>query len=329
MVALNQPHDVYHLPGYIRAVAEAEGGAACAFYYRGDDGELFIPLIVRSVPGHPDLEDAQSPYGYCGPLVAPRRSELASHLFQQFRACPETRKLISVFLRLHPFLNDPQELRGVAECVAHGRTVYADLSLPLDSLLGSIRSVHRRHIKRLRQSGFRVAIDEWGLHESFIDVYYQTMRRVGAGNSYFFSKKYFELLRSGLPTELHLVSVVAPCGALAAGALLTECCGIVEYHLGGTADQFYQQSPIKLLFEEAVVWAKASQNSIFHFGGGLGGREDSLYHFKEGFASGRKQFHSARMVFDRESYDEVCCAAHPGRESSHALDGFFPAYRAA
>jgi hypothetical protein len=75
-------------------------------------------------------------------------------------------------------------------------------------------------------------------------------------------------------------------------------------------------------------WAQERSNSLLHLGGGVGGAEDSLFHFKAGFSPARGQFYTYRVVVDEsknatlnqaaESVRRVC-----GLESSN----FFPGYR--
>jgi len=56
---------------------------------------------------------------------------------------------------------------------------------------------------------------------------------------------------------------------LAAGALLTEVDGIVEYHLAGTADDYVAASSSKLIVDFARWWAQDRGDRVLHLAGSL------------------------------------------------------------
>ena len=80
------------------------------------------------------------------------------------------------------------------------------------------------------------------------------------------------------------------------------------------------------MFAEVMHWAQAQGAAYMHLGGGLGGREDSLFHFKAGFSKQRADFFTYRVIADPSAYETLCAR---WQEHHHApLDEtFFPAYR--
>jgi hypothetical protein len=188
------------------------------------------------------------------------------------------------------------------------------------------RENHRRTIRRAQRSGFVARLDaNWDRLADFIVAYGETMTRVAASERYFFSDRYFTDLRAALGERLHLL-VVENEDRVAAAALFAECCGLVQYHLGGTRNEFLAAAPMKLLFHFARTWFKERRASVLHLGGGVGAEEDSLFHFKAGFSSGRARFSSWRIVsapvIYRDLVGDWCHKA--GREPNGA---FFPSYR--
>jgi hypothetical protein len=151
------------------------------------------------------------------------------------------------------------------------------------------------------------------------------MARVGAAAYYFFSADYYAELRRALGERLHLL-LVEHGDKVASAALFTECNGLVQYHLGGTREEFLPQAPMKLLFHFARTWFKQRGARLMHLGGGLASRDDSLLHFKAGFSSRRARFHSWRLITAPAAYDAL--VADWRRESGREPRGtFFPAYR--
>jgi hypothetical protein len=73
-------------------------------------------------------------------------------------------------------------------------------------------------------------------------------------------------------------------------------------------------------------WAKERKNLWMHLGGGVGGKQDSLFRFKAGFSHSRHPFRTLRVVLDKAAYAELVRAHDPTVDPTQ-LDGFFPLYR--
>jgi len=68
-----------------------------------------------------------------------------------------------------------------------------------------------------------------------------------------------------------------------AATIVLFCNGQMHAHLGGTKEQFLPYSPDTLLTYRAALWGHENGYRTLHLGGGVGGREDSLFRFKSGF----------------------------------------------
>lgn len=322
-------HDMYHLPEYAVLCARQEQGEPVAFIAEEGEACFFVPLILRPLPVHlaraaPGWRDATCPYGYPGPVASVEAAEFLARAAQAFRGTLAEHRVVSAFLRLHPMLSPPPEpLAQLGHMVQHGETVSIDLTLPHEELWRQIRENHRRGIRRCQRLGYRVVIDDWDWYEAFQSVYRETMVRVGAALYYFFDPAYFEDLRAALGPRLHLAVVLAE-GELAAAGLFFREGGIVQYHLGGTRDRYLPLAPAKLLFHEVSQWARHQGCQRLHLGGGVGGREDSLFRFKAGFSTLRHRFHTWRLIADEAQYARLV-----GRSGVQAAPPheFFPAYR--
>ncbi len=326
MMTLNQPwgealgarHDFYHLPGY-HSLAERRGeGAARLFVHKEGGYSVALPLLLRPLDG--GLQDATSVYGYAGPAAS--HEEAPRAVLENFRAAlRETLaglRVVTVFSRLHPLLRQREIVAGLGDCVAGGNTISIDLTLPEEAQRAQFRSDHKRGINKARRAGMTVA--EGAEHlDAFIEIYTETMRRVNAAGHYFFDRAYFEeLMALG---DVRLFAALSG-GEVTAGALLFTCNGIVQYHLGGTRGKYLELAPMKLVFETVRLWAMEQGHTVFHLGGGVGSREDSLFHFKAGFSDRRHPFFTWRWVIDQEACDALCAGKAGGAA------GFFPPYRA-
>lgn len=326
------PHDFYQLPDYIDLCAKHEGGTAAAFYAEDGQTTFLAPLLIRRIPaelGAPsDWQDCISPYGYPTPLIAPSQDVLPAFLDAFCRAACQ-QGIVTAFFRLHPLLTlDHGALRKFGQLIRHGQTVYFDLTQSKEDLLSQISMNHRRNIKKLLRLGFRINFDDWTRLTDFISLYHATMRRVQAGDAYFFSREYFEDLRANLGNRLHLACAVTETGETASAGLFVNTDGIVQYHLGGTAPAYLALAPSKLVIDFMWRWAHDQSHRALHLGGGVGGIEDSLFDFKAGFSSMRGEFYTYRIIVDHERNRILEQAAGSQSTSSDPKESvFFPRYR--
>lgn len=335
-------HDFYHLPTYARLSSHTDGGEAAALLVEEGERALLLPIIKRTIPDADGAWDATSPYGYPGPLVvAPRGSNHDANAFAGDALLHAKEKLreagcVSLFARLHPVLGPVPRLPEDEPCAAvvmHGDTVVVDLQKSESTLWSETASGHRNEINRSIRAGHTPIIDkEFRRADDFLRLYQETMDRVGASSYYYFGNDYLTMLRDALGSKLWL-AVVDIGGKTAAAALFIETCGIVEYHLSGSATEFMKERPTKLMLHHMRAWSKARGCTIMHLGGGVGGTDDSLFRFKAGFSRDRALFQTFRMVVDQQRYDALVDGRRSltGEDGAHRrsgdLTGFFPAYR--
>ena len=167
---------------------------------------IAFPLLLRELeevtPGFPgEWRDVTSVYGYAGPLASPpplpeeTRARWISFVDAFFR----DQHVVSAFSRLHPLLEQTSLLQGFGEVVPVGWTLSLDLRQSEEEQWNGFRRNHRQDIKRLIALG--VTCEQAGVEQldEFIEMYYDTMDRVGASPLYYFSKHYFTRLLEDLP----------------------------------------------------------------------------------------------------------------------------------
>lgn len=319
-------HDFYHRSEY-HHLSESEGYEARLFVY--DDGDEFVavPLLLRRIPDEKgiltSLWDATSVYGYPGPiasspdpstaLVAGFQSELSEHL--------KAKGVISLFSRLNPLLNQASLVDNLGEVTPIGTTLSMDLTLEQDVRRQRYRPNHRRQIDRLIREGATCEMDRDGTFlPLFSSLYAETMVRAGADPHYLFAEDYWEAI---FQPEEGCELVVCKLGGrvVSAGLFFLEG-NIAQYHLSGTAEGARHYSPLKLLLDYAADWFGHAGANLLHLGGGIGAREDSLFHFKEGFANTRHIYRVWQWILDEARYDELA-SGHGDSTANH----YFPAYR--
>jgi hypothetical protein len=327
-------HDFYHLPAYVDLCARHEGGEPAAFWAAEGDAAMLIPMVLRPLPEElepaPGWRDSVAPYGYPCPLVRGEPGvETVTAMLRAFRELGSAAGIVSAFLRLHPLLPLPEgPFRQFGDVVAHGETVYLDLTLSREELDRQTRVNHLADVRKLEREGFSVLVDAWDRLDDFIRIYEQTMRYRAADACYFFERGYFEDLRRCLGDRLHLSIVQAPDGEAAAAGLFTRVDGMVQFHLSGTSEDYRRAGPAKMMLVHMRDWAKARGAHTLHLGGGVGCRQDSLAFFKQGFSKLRSRFQTFRMVLEPATYESLL--RHRGlapERPAEPAGSFFPAYR--
>jgi hypothetical protein len=242
----------------------------------------------------------------------------------------QERRVVSVFSRLHPLVNQEAWLSGLGEIVPLGQTVSIDLTLPLDEQFSQYRRGHRSDLRKLRRLGMTCFHDRDRAHlNEVVKIYLDTMQRVDAAEEYFYDQLYFDRLVANLEQNVQLF-VCQLEDQVISGVFFLCCNGIVQAHLGGTQTEYLKLAPIKLVIDTARLWATEQGAHVLHLGGGVGSKEDSLFRFKTGFSDCRHQFAIWQWVLLPQAYDRLCRERtwwSEQRGLTLASD-YFPAYRA-
>jgi len=288
--------DAYYRRPYVEAAALLDRGRPFLLEH---DGAYFAG-IERDEP-----LDVVTPYGYGGPT--------ADGFWDAYEEWARERGAVTTFVRFHPLYGNqrgaPIHVDELAPTVAWRLDAERDL-------LAGLHFKHRNKVTKAEKAGANVTQHD-GLGE-FVPLYEDTMRRLDAEAFYFFEPAYWERLG-----ELPLVRFDAEIdGEVVASALCLATPPWLHYHLSGTTDAGRSTGSSTLVLLEAARWGQANGYERFHLGGGLGGKEDSLHHFKARFdPEGLVPAAVGKAIHDEDAYRRLS-----GGDASY--DGFFPAYRA-
>ncbi|MCD0160622.1 GNAT family N-acetyltransferase [Deinococcus sp. 6YEL10] len=315
-------HDIYHTYDYHRLMSSSSDDSIL-FRFSNETQTILLPFIIRKIPLTLEI-DATSVYGYTGPLVKMAASSQSDH--SEFKnALKESLRdmgIVCLFSRLHPIIDTSKYIEGLGSIVDIGTTVSIDLKLEEEEQWGSYRKNTRYEIRKLIRDGFTVRKLDWNeFGAEFIEIYQQTMRRVGASQEYYFSDHYYSGLFQLEGVEMHLFGCFKD-GKLACAGLFSLAGEIIQYHLSGTAEEFLKESPSKLMIDAVRCWAKKTPATILHLGGGVGGKRDSLFKFKAGLASGEHTFRIWKWILNQSKYEDLTIKA-----GSTLDEPYFPAYR--
>jgi hypothetical protein len=325
-------YDTYHLPAYHR-LAEIRGeGEAALFVFRAHDCTIAFPMLIRDVnlpvcAGSQGLRDVTSVYGYPGPVASTR--EIGRDTKERFALCLEdflrSERVICAFSRLNPIIDNAYILGGLGEAVDVGPTTSIDLTVPRAVQYARYRRSHKHDVQRLVEKGFTCREAGKEALDGFLRVYHETMVRNNAEPYYYFDRTYFEYMLDEMPEVAHLF-VCRDGATIVSGMIAFACNGIVQGHVGGSLNDHVRLAPMKLVYDTVRMWANDIGAHIFHMGGGVAGRRDSLFQHKQGFGRQEHVFSVWRCVVEprvcEELHAEMCRMTGVVPE-----DGFFPPYR--
>lgn len=334
------PHEFYHLPGYLSLEARRMQGTAKALYAEEGAWRLLLPLVLREVPeavaettAGAGKQDAVSPWGYPGPLVAGPAAGCDAFLERALLAGRELLRaagVIALFVRLSPLFPIPAALGRVGKLVTHGPCFWLDLEESPEELQSQLRPRYRSYLNALHRDGVEARFLPFASKmDEFIALNYHTMERVGAADWYYFDRGFYEGLAALLGDSLKLCAVELDGGLLAAGLFIASG-GIVQYYVSGVDKRLGQPHATKLMITTVRDWAKGAGHRRFNLGGGVGANDDALSQFKRGFTRHSSLFHSWRLVTDDTGYGEALRTweARSGVPAD-PVEGYFPAYRKA
>ncbi|MCH3884623.1 GNAT family N-acetyltransferase [Tenacibaculum aquimarinum] len=317
-------YDFYHTLSYNKLEKEGEPLLLVASI---NENFIALPIVIRPIP-NTSYFDCTSVYGYSGPVSNLDSHNVPVELKEYFQESINNyffdTKIVSVFSRLHPIFNNNEYLKDLGEIVDLNKTIAIDLNTTIEEQKKQYRKSNKYEINKLKKNGFEVVEAKTQEEiDAFINIYYETMKRVEAKDSYFFSKQYFyDFLNNDCFTNKLLLSKKD--NQITAGAIFTITNKIMQYHLAGTKQEFARDTPMKLILDEARLLANDINLSYLHLGGGVGGSDqDPLFRFKTGFSKNTFQFKVWKYIVNQEVYNQLIKERNVSNDSS-----FFPLYRA-
>lgn len=326
-------YNFYHLSAFHRLAAMRSGGQAMMPVLREGDYQIAFPLMLRDLGSQladgigAGYMDATSVAGFAGPVMSKGEppEEIRQAFLAHLREFLEQNRVVTVYSRLNPIRPQTCILHGCGEIVERGVTLSIDLTASPDEQIARYRRDHRKEIKRLKSMGLTCEHVGEECLDDFMRVYYETMQRVSAVSAYYFDRSYFEYLFEQMPGVMHLF-VCRIDGAVACVDLVALCNGIIEGYLAGTVSEHLRLAPSKLVYDGIREWGTQIGARMFHMGGGVAAKRDSLYEFKMGFGAREHAYSTWRLVVDPPAYDEICRAVYAQVGGKPDSD-YFPLYR--
>ncbi|SIS42459.1 lipid II:glycine glycyltransferase FemX [Salimicrobium flavidum] len=328
--------DAYYQSGYIYANKLEFGETPLLLHFEKDDIQIINIVSFRDISENDEFKeilpkgeffDITTPYGYGGIIVNGNLTQKVKIEFiKEYSNFLKDHGVISEFVRFHPFYETPFQFGDIYDIEYNRKTVYMDLK-DEESLWGNMKSTSRNRIRKIQERNPEVkSLTSKRYLKQFIDLYYVTMDKNNAENSYYFSEKYFEELMTS-KDQVELFGVLID-GELISGMIVLKGSESIHYHLGATNPKYYSLSPNNLLFYEVGKWGVRKGYKKFHLGGGHSGENDGLFRFKKSMnKNGLINFYIGTKVWDDHSYEKLT-KIKKDRVATELSTNFFPAYRA-
>ena len=226
-----------------------------------------------------DYFDLSTAYGYGGYWTNSSDQEFLQKAMREFSRWCFEQNIIADFVRFHPLLFDATIFESeFSFFTRNNETVVVDLSLSAEERWSTYSSGTRNILRRCQRD---LEVREASELDSFITLYYETMKRNAVGDFYYFDKTYFENLLEIDEVRLWEVSYD---GELASAGFFMYSDDIGHYHLSANNSSLSKHNANYLLLEHAISYGRESGRKLLHLGGGrTPDPADGLFRFKKKF----------------------------------------------
>lgn len=329
--------EIFCHPEYIKMFCQNYERPIC-FYWKGKEGYIFLPLIIRPLKGEEWLKgnshyqnfyDTIGPYGYGGPYYYGNVDE------KQFLDClfqfANSMSIVSCFIRLSVIKNQIIDLNGYVTNT--GKNVLRPLEDSQEAIWMDYEHKVRKNVKCAERNGIRIINDQSKDNiKIFESIYYSTLERRNADGYYYFDSDFFKNFINIFKANIMFFHAIYN-GRIISTELILISSNFIYSFLGGTLAEFFYLRPNDLLKHEIIMWGKRAGKKAFVLGGGYKGQEDGIFKYKKAFAPRNVvDFKTARIIFNEEAYNDLINIRKSYEKEKHPGtiidEKFFPLYRA-
>lgn len=329
-------YDVYYLSGYTKAFKLNGDGEPTLIYYHDEEIRAINVVMIRDIAEDKKFKDKiefrklfdiTTPYGYGGFLIegTPSKYNLKK-MNEEYSEYCYSNNLISEFVRFHPVLENSKMNSELYEVMDLGKTITMNL-ISKEQIWNDLSSKNRNVIRKAIKSGVEIY---WGrspeLIDEFIPLYNVTMNKDNATDYYYFNKEFYKSLLDDLKYNILIFYALYDQKIISISMIIFGKENM-HYHLSASDGENQNLAATNLLLYEAACWGCENGYKLFHLGGGLGSKEDSLFKFKKAFNKNSETYFSiGKKIFNQDKYDELIEIRLQGDEADSETT-FFPKYR--
>lgn len=320
-------YDIYYLSGYAKAFHIHGDGEPLLFYYERENLRGINVVMKRDIADDTHFTeklpkgqyfDFATPYGYGGWLLEGEGD--TAPLFAAYEEWCISHGIVSEFVRFQLTSNSRERYPG--QVIQRTNNVVRALDCSMDQMWMDFEHKVRKNLKKAESAGLEICVDLQGTClQEFLRIYYSTMDRNDAKDSYYFNEEFFRQIgqMQGNFAYFHVLLH----GMVISTELVLLGSDTMYSYLGGTDAEYFAYRPNDFLKYEIIGWGLEHGYKNFVLGGGYG-KDDGIFRYKKSFAPhGIIPFYTGQKVFDFEIYQKLVTL----RKECNETD-FFPQYRA-
>ena len=320
-------YEAFYLAEYSTAFMEENsknGEPLLLLYENGNDRAINVVFrrdiaLDEKLKGRIDTGkyyDLITPYGYGGFWGSVSNWEELNQAYTEY--CLD-HHYVCEFVRFELFSDYPHHYGGIVESRTHN--VVRSLDMPLEDMWMDFKQKVRKNVKRANTAGLEIIIENTVSHlDDFLRIYYSTMERTEAADSFFFSRQFFESI-SMMEDNIMFFHVVSE-GKIVSTELVLYGAENCYSFLGGTDREYFEVRPNDFLKYEVIKWAKEKGLKNYVLGGGYGS-DDGIFQYKYALApKGVTDYYIGKKIFDQTIYKMLVNCRSEALNTS-----FFPLYR--
>lgn len=302
---MNLLNDVYYSKEYISLYLK-ENEELFEFKYQDGQNIFYNISIKRPISKIGNIEitdgfyDLETAYGYGGYFVNTDDKDFLFNAFEAYKKRCENENIIAEFIRFHPFNSFPKKNEEFLNMnILDREVVCVDLSLSKDERWQKYSSNTRNILRKCeKELIFRKSENL----DKFIELYIKTMDKNSANGFYYFDKKYFEIMINLENIELY---EVLKDGEIISSAFFIFAEEIGHYHLSANNYELRRYNANYFILDSIFDIAKSRNKNYFLLGGGTtSNKEDTLFKFKNKFASFKELFYISGKIFNIDMYNQ-------------------------
>lgn len=329
--------DIYYLTDYLKVFKIHGDGEPLLFYYEDKNFKAMNVVMKRDIAidkrftgkiAPNTFYDIMTPYGYGGFLIEGNiTQESLKELDNEYSSLCQEEGIISEFVRFHPVNKNSEDVKAIYDISMLGKTITMQLNSK-DQILSNLTSEKRKRIRKAKKSGVKIY---WGrnseLIAEFIRLYNSTMDTNNAEDYYYFEKEFFTSILYDLKYHSSIFYAVDDKERIVAMAIFLFTNRQINCFLSASDKKLDNLALTNLIMYEVACWGSENGYNTLHMGGGVGGKEDSLYSFKKAFnKNSSTSFLIGKKIFNEEKYRKLV-EIRQEKDDFNADTLFFPIYR--